>query len=144
MEKKKFVLKSEYKPTGDQPLAIKSLSEGIFDGLKNQVLVGVTGSGKTFTMANVIQNVQRPTLTSLLSPPETGGVPQSGEGVDSPFTANPSDCPPETGGRAKRRGWINPSPLTPHRSPLTVNRSPLEATTRLIVPDCTIPFTDGH
>ena len=62
MEKKKFILHSEYKPTGDQPEAIKSLSEGIQDGLKSQVLVGVTGSGKTFTMANVINNVQRPTL----------------------------------------------------------------------------------
>lgn len=62
MEKKKFVLHSEYKPTGDQPEAIKSLTEGLEDGLKSQVLVGVTGSGKTFTMANVIQNVQRPTL----------------------------------------------------------------------------------
>ena len=62
MEKKKFVLHSEYKPTGDQPEAIKSLTEGFEDGLKSQVLVGVTGSGKTFTMANVIQNVQRPTL----------------------------------------------------------------------------------
>lgn len=61
MEKKKFVLHSEYKPTGDQPEAIKSLTEGFEDGLKSQVLVGVTGSGKTFTMANVIQNVQRPT-----------------------------------------------------------------------------------
>ena len=62
MEKKKFVLRSEYKPTGDQPEAIKSLTEGIEDGLRSQVLVGVTGSGKTFTMANVIQNVQRPAL----------------------------------------------------------------------------------
>ena len=62
MEKKKFVLHSEYKPTGDQPEAINSLTEGFEDGLKSQVLVGVTGSGKTFTMANVIQNVQRPTL----------------------------------------------------------------------------------
>lgn len=62
MEKKKFVLHSEYKPTGDQPEAIESLTEGFEDGLKSQVLVGVTGSGKTFTMANVIQNVQRPTL----------------------------------------------------------------------------------
>ena len=59
---KKFILKSPYKPTGDQPSAIKSLTEGVFDGLKTQVLVGVTGSGKTFTMANVINNVQRPTL----------------------------------------------------------------------------------
>ena len=62
METKKFILHSEYSPTGDQPNAIKSLTEGIEDGLKSQVLVGVTGSGKTFTMANVIANVQRPTL----------------------------------------------------------------------------------
>ena len=62
MEQRKFILHSEYKPTGDQPEAIKSLTEGIEDGLRAQVLVGVTGSGKTFTMANVIQNVQRPTL----------------------------------------------------------------------------------
>ena len=62
MEKRKFILHSEYKPTGDQPEAIKSLTEGVEDGLRSQVLVGVTGSGKTFTMANVIQNVQRPAL----------------------------------------------------------------------------------
>lgn len=62
MEKRKFILHSEYKPTGDQPEAIKSLTEGIEDGLRSQVLVGVTGSGKTFTMANVIRNVQRPAL----------------------------------------------------------------------------------
>ena len=58
----KFVLHSKYKPTGDQPEAIKSLTEGVLDGLQTQVLVGVTGSGKTFTMANVIANVNRPTL----------------------------------------------------------------------------------
>ena len=58
----KFVLHSKYKPTGDQPEAIKSLTEGVLDGLKTQVLVGVTGSGKTFTMANVIEKVNRPTL----------------------------------------------------------------------------------
>ncbi len=62
MEKRKFILHSEYNPTGDQPEAIKSLTEGIEDGLRSQVLVGVTGSGKTFTMANVIRNVQRPAL----------------------------------------------------------------------------------
>ncbi len=59
---RRFVLKSSYKPTGDQPTAIASLTEGVLDGLKTQILVGVTGSGKTFTMANVINNVQRPTL----------------------------------------------------------------------------------
>ncbi|MBO5935517.1 MAG: excinuclease ABC subunit UvrB [Clostridia bacterium] len=58
----KFVLHSEYKPTGDQPQAIKELSEGIADGLSEQTLLGVTGSGKTFTMANIIEKVNRPTL----------------------------------------------------------------------------------
>ena len=62
MEERKFKLKSIYKPTGDQPLAIKKLTEGITDGLRTQVLLGVTGSGKTFTMANVIANVNRPAL----------------------------------------------------------------------------------
>ena len=57
-----FKLKSEYKPTGDQPQAIEYLSKGIKSGKKFQTLLGVTGSGKTFTMANVIQNVQKPTL----------------------------------------------------------------------------------
>ncbi len=59
---KKFELSSEYKPLGDQPKAIKSLSEGIRNGHKHQTLLGVTGSGKTFTMANVIKEVQKPTL----------------------------------------------------------------------------------
>jgi len=58
----KFKLTSEYKPTGDQPEAIELLTNGIRDGLQAQVLLGVTGSGKTFTMANVIQNIGRPTL----------------------------------------------------------------------------------
>lgn len=58
----KFQLKSKFKPTGDQPEAIASLTEGVLDGIRTQVLVGVTGSGKTFTMANVINNVNRPTL----------------------------------------------------------------------------------
>ena len=58
----KFILHSKYKPTGDQPQAIEKLSEGIKNGLKEQVLLGVTGSGKTFTMANIIERVNRPTL----------------------------------------------------------------------------------
>ena len=57
-----FKLHSEYKPTGDQPQAIEYLSNGIKEGKKFQTLLGVTGSGKTFTMANIIQNVQKPTL----------------------------------------------------------------------------------
>ncbi|MDE6201127.1 MAG: excinuclease ABC subunit UvrB [Clostridiales bacterium] len=57
-----FKLHSPFKPTGDQPEAIRQLAEGIEDGLAAQVLKGVTGSGKTFTMANVIERVQRPTL----------------------------------------------------------------------------------
>lgn len=58
----KFELRSKFNPTGDQPQAIQSLTEGVLDGIRTQVLVGVTGSGKTFTMANVIKNVNRPTL----------------------------------------------------------------------------------
>lgn len=58
----KFELVSKYKPTGDQPEAIEKLTEGVKNGLKEQVLLGVTGSGKTFTMANIIANVNRPTL----------------------------------------------------------------------------------
>ena len=58
----KFILHSKYKPTGDQPEAISQLVEGIKDGLDSQVLLGVTGSGKTFTMANVISKINRPTL----------------------------------------------------------------------------------
>lgn len=58
----KFILHSEYKPTGDQPEAIKKLTAGINAGNREQVLLGVTGSGKTFTMANIIANVNRPTL----------------------------------------------------------------------------------
>ena len=57
-----FKLKSEYSPKGDQPEAINKLSKGILNGKKHQILRGVTGSGKTFTMANIIQKVQRPTL----------------------------------------------------------------------------------
>ena len=57
-----FKLHSEFKPTGDQPEAIEKLSNGIKEGKKFQTLLGVTGSGKTFTMANIIQNVQKPTL----------------------------------------------------------------------------------
>ena len=58
----KFKLNSEYKPRGDQPEAIRELSDGILAGKKDQILRGVTGSGKTFTMANIIEKVQRPTL----------------------------------------------------------------------------------
>ncbi len=58
----KFEIQSEYSPAGDQPQAIESLVRGIREGKKSQVLLGVTGSGKTFTMANVIQQIQKPTL----------------------------------------------------------------------------------
>jgi len=58
----KFELVSPYKPTGDQPEAIQKLTCGIEKGFREQVLLGVTGSGKTFTMANIIANVNRPTL----------------------------------------------------------------------------------
>ena len=58
----KFELVSDYQPTGDQPQAIERLAEGVLHGDKEQTLLGVTGSGKTFTMANIIQKVNRPTL----------------------------------------------------------------------------------
>lgn len=65
----RFKLVSEFIPKGDQPKAIQSLSKGILDGLKHQVLLGVTGSGKTFTMAHIIEQVQRPTL--VIAPNKT-------------------------------------------------------------------------
>lgn len=57
-----FQVSSEYSPKGDQPQAIQKLSQGIRDGEKYQTLLGVTGSGKTFTVANVIEEIQKPTL----------------------------------------------------------------------------------
>lgn len=62
MEHHEFILRAPFEPTGDQPEAIRKLTEGVLDGIRTQVLVGVTGSGKTFTMANVIRNVGRPAL----------------------------------------------------------------------------------
>ncbi|HCP85500.1 MAG TPA: excinuclease ABC subunit B, partial [Planctomycetaceae bacterium] len=62
MEKRQFELVSEFDPAGDQPQAIEALVNGINSGQRNQVLMGVTGSGKTFTMANVIERIQKPTL----------------------------------------------------------------------------------
>ena len=58
----KFKISSNFKPTGDQPEAIEKLVDGLDSGLKHQTLLGVTGSGKTFTMANIIERVQKPTL----------------------------------------------------------------------------------
>ena len=58
----RFEINSDYKPAGDQPKAIKTLTDNLKADVKEQVLLGVTGSGKTFTMANVIQNIQKPTL----------------------------------------------------------------------------------
>lgn len=65
----KFHLKAQYKPCGDQPAAISEISENLQQGVENQILLGVTGSGKTFTMANVIANVGKPTL--ILAPNKT-------------------------------------------------------------------------
>ena len=62
MEKRLFKINSKYSPAGDQPKAIEALTEGVLDGDDTQTLLGITGSGKTFTIANVIQNVQKPTL----------------------------------------------------------------------------------
>ena len=59
---KRFILHSDFEPAGDQPEAIRRMIDGVGDGLAHQTLLGVTGSGKTFSVANVIQQVQRPTL----------------------------------------------------------------------------------
>ena len=72
-----FKLHSEFSPAGDQPQAIAELTKGIQDGENNQVLLGVTGSGKTFTMAHVIQNIQRPAL--VLAPNKTLAAQLYGE-----------------------------------------------------------------
>ena len=64
-----FKLVSDFQPKGDQPQAIEELTEGVIRGDKHQVLLGVTGSGKTFTIANVIANVNKPTL--IMSPNKT-------------------------------------------------------------------------
>ena len=69
----RFELVADYRPAGDQPEAINGLVQGLRDGLARQTLLGVTGSGKTFTMANVIQAVQRPTL--VLAPNKDPGCP---------------------------------------------------------------------
>ena len=65
----KFEIISDYRPAGDQPLAIKQLVQGLEEGIKNQVLLGVTGSGKTFTVAHIIQTLQRPAL--IMAPNKT-------------------------------------------------------------------------
>ncbi len=62
MEKREFKISSKYSPAGDQPKAIEALTKGVLEGDDTQTLLGITGSGKTFTIANVIQNVQKPTL----------------------------------------------------------------------------------
>ena len=69
IENQTFRISDEYTPKGDQPQAIEKLTEGVFRGLKHQVLLGATGTGKTLTMAQVIQRVQRPTL--VISPNKT-------------------------------------------------------------------------
>jgi len=73
----RFKLVSEMTPRGDQPEAIKALSRGLSDGIKNQVMLGVTGSGKTFTMANIIETVQKPTL--IIAPNKTLAAQLYGE-----------------------------------------------------------------
>jgi len=74
---KKFDLQTEYKPTGDQPVAIETLIDGLESGLARQTLLGVTGSGKTFTVANVIQHLNRPTI--IMAPNKTLAAQLYGE-----------------------------------------------------------------
>ena len=74
---KQFKIESKFLPAGDQPHAIEKLVEGLGDGLRAQTLLGVTGSGKTFTIANVIEQVQRPTL--VMAPNKTLAAQLYGE-----------------------------------------------------------------
>jgi excinuclease ABC subunit B len=74
---KVFKLSSDFKPSGDQPQAIQKLTDGLKSGLSHQTLLGVTGSGKTFTIANVIQNIQRPTI--IIAPNKTLAAQLYGE-----------------------------------------------------------------
>ena len=74
---KQFKIESKFGPAGDQPNAIKQLVDGLNDGLHAQTLLGVTGSGKTFTIANVIEQVQRPTL--VMAPNKTLAAQLYGE-----------------------------------------------------------------
>ena len=80
MDSKQFNLQATFQPAGDQPAAIASLIEGIHDGLDRQTLLGVTGSGKTFTIAHVIQAIQRPTL--VMAPNKTMAAQLYGEFKD--------------------------------------------------------------
>ncbi|MCC5809684.1 MAG: excinuclease ABC subunit UvrB [Ectothiorhodospiraceae bacterium] len=75
--RKRFQMQSSYKPAGDQPAAIEALSRGLSDGLRHQTLLGVTGSGKTFSMANIIQNLQRPAI--VMAPNKTLAAQLYGE-----------------------------------------------------------------
>jgi excinuclease ABC subunit B len=110
----RFNLKSDFKPTGDQPQAIEKLVRGLTDGYDFQTLLGVTGSGKTFTMANVIQEVQRPTLviahnkTWLLS--------------SAPSSASSSPITPSSTSSATTT-TISPRPTSPRPTP-TSKRTP--------------------
>ena len=72
-----FELHTKYQPSGDQPKAIQELVEGLNEGRRSQVLLGVTGSGKTFTMSNVIREVEKPTL--IISPNKTLAAQLYGE-----------------------------------------------------------------
>ena len=73
----KFRIQSKFTPSGDQPNAIKLLTEGLNNGVKDQVLLGVTGSGKTYTMAKIIEEVQRPAI--VLAPNKTLAAQLYGE-----------------------------------------------------------------
>ena len=64
-----FKIQSAYQPTGDQPQAIEALTQGILQGQRAQTLLGVTGSGKTFTIANVVEKIQKPVTCTMISEP---------------------------------------------------------------------------
>ena len=130
-----FEMNSKFAPRGDQPQAIEKLSQGVADGLSQQVLLGVTGSGKTFTMANIIKNAQRPTLiiahNKTLAAQLCRRVPrvfpgQRGGATSSPTTTTTSPRPifppPTPSSRRTRRSTTKSTACATARPPALTER----------------------
>ena len=105
----KFQVVSEYKPSGDQPQAIEALSRGIEMGLDEQTLLGVTGSGKTFTMAKIIEQVQRPTLSfsgrDIVSKSYRCGLERTGADIGTAPAGGDAIFAPASEEKSAMQGW---------------------------------------
>lgn len=124
---KEFRLQSKFQPAGDQPAAIRGLISGLESGLAHQTLLGVTGSGKTFTMANVVQQLQRPTI--VMAPNKTLAAQLYGEFKSfSPITLLSTSSPTTT--------TTSPKPMCPRQIRL-LRRMPQSMT---ILSRCVFPL----